>query len=97
MYTLYIGRMLRYFLIEIETESLETWQCDPVWGEMAFSLSITTANVKKCQDQRSEVTAAKTVVSTWQQSAALSRRYCSVDSVRLILKKENGQKAAPVS
>ena len=74
MYTLYIGRMLRYFRIEVETGSLETWQCDPVWGEIAFSFSITTAIVKKCQDQRSKVTAATTVVSRWQQSAALSRR-----------------------
>ena len=64
---------------------------------MTFIVIITRAIDKKCQVQRLEVTAAKAVVSTWQQSAALSRRYCSVDTLRLVLKKENGQKTAPVS
>ena len=66
-------------------------------GYMTFILIITRAIDKKYQVQKLEVTAATAVVSTWQQSAALSRRYCSVDSVRLKLNKENGQKTAPVS
>ena len=37
------------------------------------------------------------MVNRWQQSAALSRRYCSVDSIRLILKEGNGQKTVALS
>jgi hypothetical protein len=70
-----------------------------VWGEMAFILNITATIVKKSIDlyRRSEFTAATAVVSRWQQSAALSSQYCLVYTVRLILKKENGQNRAPLS
>ena len=47
---------------------------------MTFIVIITRAIDKKYQVQRLEVTAAGAVVSTWQQSAELSRRYCSFDT-----------------
>ena len=76
--------------------NLAMWCCVG-WNDIWILQRRLLRNNLMCRDQRSEVRAAKTVVSRWQQSAALSRRYCSDDSVRLIPKEEKDQKTAILS